>query len=106
MAPWSSSAEPWASMPPAVVKVHSATRRSICRTWPGAHSRLLLDPQGVEWSRVAGFEVPPPYGTLLKSGIRVRLHGGRLLSANACAYGGIDEFAFVKTRRARVIEEL
>jgi hypothetical protein len=35
-----------ASMPPAVVKVHSATRRSICRTWPGAHSRLLLDPQG------------------------------------------------------------
>jgi hypothetical protein len=37
--------------------------------------------------------VPPPYGTLLKSGIRVRLHGGRLLSANACAYGGIDEFA-------------
>jgi len=50
--------------------------------------------------------VPPPYRTLLKSGIRVRLHGGRVLSANACAYGGIDEFAFVKTRRARVIEEL
>lgn len=29
-----------------------------------------------------------------------------MLSANACAYGGIDEFALVKTRRARVIEEL
>jgi len=94
-----------ASMPPAVVKVHSATRRSICR-----HGQAPIPgccwTHRVEWSRVAGFEVPPPYRTLLKSGIRVRLHGGRLLSANACAYGGIDEFAFVKTRRARVIEEL
>jgi hypothetical protein len=51
--------------------------------------------------------MPPPYGTLLKSGIRVRLHGGRVLSANAYSYGGIDEFAYVRTRRAgRVIEEL
>ncbi len=47
--------------------------------------------------------MPPRYGTLLKSGFPVRLRG-RVLSANACASGGIDEFAEVTTRRVgRVI---
>ncbi len=105
MAPWSSPAEPW---------LPCRRRWSRCARQRGdpfaGHGQAPIPgccwTHRVEWSRVAGFEVPPPYGTLLKSGIRVRLHGGRLLSANACAYGGIDEFAFVKTRRARVIEEL
>jgi len=49
-------------MPPPAVKVPSATRRSICQTWPGAYSGLLLDLQGRVAAR-GGIRDAAPYGT-------------------------------------------
>ena len=59
------------------------------------------------WSQIASFEMPPPYGSLRKTGIRIYLHDGRIISAKAYAYIGIDQYVDVTTRPAeRVVEEL
>jgi hypothetical protein len=90
MAPWSSPAEPWlpcrrrwsrcarqrgdpfARYGPAPIP-GCWTAGSSGRAWRDSRCRAVRDPA----------QVRNP----------VRLHGGRVLSANACAYGGIDELA-------------
>ena len=35
----------------------------------------------IRWEKISGFEKPPPYGTLRKSGLRIHLSDGRVISA-------------------------
>ena len=44
----------------------------------------------VDWTAIAGFEPPPPYGALRKAGLRIRLADGRLISATLYAPNGLD----------------
>jgi hypothetical protein len=61
----------------------------------------------VDWSHIARFEMPPPYGSVRKTGIRIYLRDGRVISAKAFAYMGIDQYVDVTTRPARrAVEEL
>jgi hypothetical protein len=61
----------------------------------------------IAWSQIAKFEMPPPYGNLRKTGLRIYLQDGRIISATLYSRGGIDQFADVTGRSScQVIEEL
>lgn len=51
----------------------------------------------IAWPDVSAFEMPPPYGTWRKAGLRIRLHDGRLISATLYARGRIDSGTAVRT---------
>jgi hypothetical protein len=69
--------------------------------------RNLFVSYKIAWSQIARFEMPPPYGTLRKTGLRICLQDDRLISARLYSRGGIDQFADVTgCSSGRVIEEL
>ncbi len=57
----------------------------------------------ISWSEIAGFEVPPPHGTWRKTGIRIRLLDGRVISATLYTRGSLERTSLAARR---VIDEL
>jgi hypothetical protein len=54
-------------------------------------NRRILWARRVTAGDIAGFEPPPPYGTLRRTGIRIALRDGRVLSATAFARWKLDD---------------
>jgi hypothetical protein len=44
----------------------------------------------IRWTEIASFEPPPPYETLRKAGLRIRLVDGHVISATLYARNGLD----------------
>jgi hypothetical protein len=59
----------------------------------------------ISWQNIAGFEPPPPYATLGKSGLKIRLTDGRVIAATA---GGRTQYDTGRVQAAlmRELEEL
>jgi len=55
------------------------------------------------WSEIASFELPPPYGTWRKAGLRIRLVDGRLISATLYAQ---NRFNTGRRSTRAVVQEL
>ena len=54
-------------------------------------NRRLLWADRVAAGEIAGFEPPPPYGALRRTGIRIALRDGRVLSATAFSRWKLDD---------------
>jgi hypothetical protein len=56
----------------------------------------------IRWPEIASFEMPAPYGTWRKSGLRIHLIDGRVISATLYGRGQLDTGRAVRT----VVQEL